>query len=210
MLRGKCRYCHKPISAQYPIVELAVTAYFIGSYLLWPFELSGIHAWIDFGLWLAAGVGLAILFVYDLRWYLLPDKVVWPLVVLGVVDFINQAIWQQWGIGTVAAEAALAIIAIAGVYYVLHLVSKGKWVGFGDVKLGLFMGLALGWKAAIICLLAANVIGCLIIIPGLLTGRLKRDSKIPFGPLLIGGFVVAGLFGNQIFDWYTQLTLLAS
>mgnify|MGYP001174149131 CR=1 FL=1 len=201
-LGGKCRYCRKPISVQYPIVELAVMAYFVLSYLLWPIALDTTYAWIDFGLWLSYGVGLAILFVYDLKWYLLPDKVVWPLVALGMVNFVNTGLWHQWSLGQFFAEFILAVGVIAGVYYVLYFISKGKWVGFGDVKLGLFMGLALGWQAGLVALLLANVIGCLIVIPGLALGKLKRDSRIPFGPLLIAGFVLAGIWGHQLFDWY--------
>lgn len=203
-LRGKCRYCKKPISAQYPIVEAAVMLYFVGSYLLWPVALDSVYAWIDFGLWLSYGAGLAILFVYDLRWYLLPDKVVWPLVALGATDFINMALWQQWSLGQFVAELTLSVMVIAGVYYALYFLSKGKWVGFGDVKLGLFMGLALGWQAGAVCLLAANVLGCLIILPGLVSGKLKRDSRIPFGPFLIAGFVIAGIWGRQLFEWYVS------
>lgn len=201
-LRGKCRYCHKPISAQYPIVELAVMAYFVLSYLLWPMMLDSTSAWIDFGLWLSYGVGLAILFVYDLKWYLLPDKVVWPLVALGMIDFINTGLWRQWSLPQFLSEFVLAVLVIAGVYYLLYIMSKGKWVGFGDVKLGLFMGLALGWQAGLVALLLANVVGCLVVIPGLALGKLKRDSRIPFGPFLIIGFVLAGLYGQQLFSWY--------
>lgn len=201
MLRGKCRYCKKPISVQYPLVEAALTLYFVGSYLVWPSELISVYAWIDFGLWLSYGVGLAILFVYDLRWYLLPDKVVWPLVVLGAADFINTSLWQGWtGVGFLAG-LALAVLAIAGFYYVLHAVSGGKWIGFGDVKLGLFMGLALGWPLALLCLFLANFIGCLVIIPGLVSGRLKPDSRIPFGPFLIVAFILTGLWGNALMAW---------
>ena len=203
MLGGKCRYCHRKIEDS-PITELAVLAYFVISYLVWPTELAGVHAWLDFGLWLSYGVGLAILFVYDLKWYLLPDKVVWPLVVLGAVDFINTALWRQWSLPQFITELTLSLMAIAGVYYALHLFSKGQWVGFGDVKLGLFMGLALGWQAGLVCLLLANVIGCLVVVPGLLVGKLKRDSRIPFGPFLIAGFVVAGIWGHELFSWYAS------
>lgn len=202
MLGGKCRYCKKPISSQYPLVELAVMLYFVLSYLLWPVALDTPYAWIDFGLWLSYGVGLAILFVYDLKWYLLPDKVVWPLVALGGVDFINNALWHHWSPLQFITELTFAVMVIAGVYYVLYFISKGKWIGFGDVKLGLFMGLALGWQAGLVALLLANVIGCVIVIPGLALGKLRRDSRIPFGPLLIIGFVLAGIWGRQLFEGY--------
>jgi len=204
MLRGKCRYCHKKIDDN-PLVELSVGVYLVASYLLWPAMLNSNYAVFDFGLWLLYGVGLAILFMYDLRWYLLPDRVVWPLVVLGTVDFIARGVSEHLSMQQFFTEAGLALLVISGLYYMLYLVSKGKWVGFGDVKLGIFMGLALGWQMGLLTLFLANLIGCLVIIPGLLSGKLKRDSQVPFGPLLIVGFVIAGLWGQRLIDWYMNL-----
>jgi len=208
-LGGKCRYCRRAISVQYPVVELAVMLYFIVSYLVWPHELTSAYAWIDFSLWLSYGVGLAILFVYDLKWYTLPDKVVWPLVALGALDFVNRGLWLGWTPLQFVIELVPALLAIAGFYYVLHVFSKGAWIGFGDVKLGIFMGLALGWQSALLCLFLANVIGCLTIIPGLATGKLKHDSRIPFGPFLIIGFIIAGLWSEQLIAWASQFFSIA-
>jgi prepilin signal peptidase PulO-like enzyme (type II secretory pathway) len=203
-LRGKCRYCHKKIDDN-PLVELAVGVYFVASYLLWPVMLNSTYAWFDFSLWLLYGVGLAILFVYDLRWYLLPDRVVWPLVVLGAIDFIVRGITQHLNPMQFLAEAVFALLVISGLYYLLHVVSKGKWVGLGDVKLGIFMGLVLGWQMGLVALLLANLLGCIVVIPGLISGKLRRDSQVPFGPFLITAFVITGLFGQQLLDWYLNL-----
>jgi prepilin signal peptidase PulO-like enzyme (type II secretory pathway) len=206
MLRGKCRYCGKKIDDS-PLVELGVGAYFILSYLLWPVALDSTYAWFDFSLWLAYGVGLAILFVYDLKWYLLPDRVVWPLVALGTIDFIARCIQQNLTLGQFFAEAVLALTVITGLYGILHILSRGKWVGLGDVKLGAFMGLALGWQVAAVSVFLANMIGCLVVLPGLILGKLKRDSQVPFGPFLIAGFVITGILGQQLLDWYLNLFL---
>lgn len=201
MLCGKCRYCGKKIEDS-PLVELSVAAYFVGSYLLWPVALDTNYAIFDFALWLSYGVGLAILFVYDLKWYLLPDRVVWPLVALSVVDFVAHGLRIGYTPAQFATEAALALAVVSGFYGALYVVSKGSWVGFGDVKLGAFMGLVLGWQAAIISVMLANVIGFLVLLPGLITGKLKRNAQIPFGPFLILGFILAGIFGQRLFDWY--------
>ena len=197
-LRGKCRYCKKPISAQYPIVESIVALYFVGSYLVWPATLDTTYAIFDFCLWLIYGVALAVLFVYDLKWQLLPDRVVKPLIALGAVDFVARAFNEQWSFERFFAELLLALLAICGLYWVLHAVSKGAWVGFGDVKLGAFMGLALGWQNALLALFLANLIGILVILPGLMTKKLSRKSRVPFGPFLIVAFVIAGLWGDDI------------
>lgn len=206
MLRGRCRYCHKKIEDS-PLVELAVAAYFVSSYLLWPVALNTNYAVFDFALWLVYGVGLAILFTYDLKWYLLPDKVVWPLVGIGAIDFIARVLYLGYSPVQIAVELGLSLVVVAGFYYVLHILSRGKWVGLGDVKLGIFIGLALGWQAALVSLFLANVIGCLVVIPGLLLGKLRRNSQVPFGPFLIAGFVIAGLYGQQLLDWYLGLFL---
>ena len=202
VLKGKCRYCKKPISPQYPLVEAVVAIFFVGSYLVWPYILDSTYAWFDFGLWLVYGVALAVLFVYDLRWQLLPDRVVKPLIALGAVDFIARAFHEQWPFQRFFGELILALLAICGLYWVLHAVSKGAWVGFGDVKLGAFMGLALGWQNALLALFLANLIGVLVILPGLLTKKLSRKSRLPFGPFLIAAFIIAGLWGVEISRLY--------
>ena len=203
-LRGKCRYCKKPISPQYPLVEAVVALYFVGSYLVWPVALGNTYHVFEFILWLVYGVALAILFVYDLRWQILPDRLVKPLIALGSIQFVARAFNEQWTFERFFAELLLALLAIAGLYWVLHTVSKGAWVGYGDVKLGVFMGLVLGWENALFALFAANLIGVLFILPGLATGKLSRKSKVPFGPFLILAFVLAGLFGDTITRVYFE------
>jgi leader peptidase (prepilin peptidase)/N-methyltransferase len=82
------------------------------------------------------------------------------------------------------------------------------WIGFGDVKLCLGLALLLAdWRLAFIALFAANLIGSLAVLPGLMMKKLKGNSHVPFGPLLIAGFLVAGLFGIHILDWYQHLIL---
>jgi prepilin signal peptidase PulO-like enzyme (type II secretory pathway) len=207
-LRGRCRYCGKNIGVGTLAYELAVGAYFVLSYLLWPFPLIEWYQITDFVIWLAYGVGVTILFAYDLKWYLLPDKVVFPLIALGAVDaIIRLATTPGMTFFNALFELAAGVAAIAGFYWLLYTFSKGKWVGFGDVKLGIFLGLALGWQLALVCLFAANLLGTLLVLPGLLTGKLKRTTRIPFGPLLIAGFVIAGLFGEYILNWYFGLLL---
>lgn len=202
-LQGKCRYCKKKIALQYPLVEIAVATYFVASYLLWPQDLNSWHAIVQFILWLSYGVGLAILFVYDLRWYLLPDRIVFPLVVLGAISaLIRVTATNEGGVLGAFIDLTLSLLAVGGFYGALYFASKGRWVGFGDVKFGVFMGLALGWQQALVAVMVANLIGFLVILPGLLTKKLTRTSRIPFGPFLIGGFIIAGLFGWSIIRWY--------
>ncbi len=203
-LMGRCRYCRKPIAWQYPLVEVAVGLYFVVSYLYWPYPLIGPAGWTVFGIWLMFGPLLAILFVYDLRWYLLPDKIMWPLIFLAAVSFGLRMGWPSGGfsLSGFLAELAASLAVVGGLYWALYLFSRGRWIGLGDVKLGLFIGLALGWQGGLVALMLANLAGFLVVLPGLLFRKLTMTTKVPFGPFLITGFLVAGLFGEWLIDWY--------
>lgn len=203
-LGGKCRYCKQRIGAFEPLVELATAAFFAGSYLLWPEPLQTSAAIIHLSLWLLAGVMLVILFVYDLRWFLLPDVVVFPLIGLGLIEAALRVVESpRAGAQLVSVIGAVAILS--GLYYGLWLVSRGRWVGFGDVKLGLALALLIGdWRLAFVALFSANLIGCLVVIPGMLAGKISRMTRVPFGPLLIAGAVIVVLGGPIIIEWYLR------
>lgn len=205
-LRGKCRKCHKSISPQYPLVELAVAAFFVASLAFWPYGFDSINHLLQFGIWLLAGVGLAILFVYDIRWLLLPDRVVWLLVVLGGGMTILRGL-EATSVSNFIFDLFGSLLILSGFYLLLFIISAGKWVGFGDIKLGLALALLLcNWQLALLTFFLANLIGTLFFAPALATGKIKRSTHIPFGPFLIIGFLIAGLFGQSIIDWYIGLT----
>ncbi len=202
VLRGKCRNCRKPIGYLEPLIELGVAAFFVLSYMLWPYSLSTPFEIGRLIIWLASGVGLAILFIYDLKWFLLPDKVNLTLIGLGVLSSIFVLINSEDLVSTLGSIGG-AVIVLSGIYFVLYKISKGKWIGFGDIKLGLALALLLAdFRLAFLALFAANLIGCLIVIPQMIAGKLKRDSHVPFGPLLIAGTVVAQLAGLYLVEWY--------
>lgn len=200
--RGKCRYCKRFIGLFEPAIEVGMALLFVVSYALWPESLTLMHEVITFGLWLIAGVLLVILFAYDLKWFLLPNQVVFPLIgVAGLIALIN--LFTSPNILESILSLAISIGILSGLYLLLWLVSKGTWIGFGDVKLGLALALLLGqWQLAFLALFLANIIGCLIVLPGMLRGKITRKTHVPFGPLLISGAVIAMLFGHSIINWY--------
>lgn len=194
-LGGKCRKCRKPIGYLEPMIELGVMLFFVLSFLFWPNPLTNYTSIAVFGLWLLAGVGLAILFVYDMKWFILPDVVNFAVVGVGAINAI-LILFSSQDLVRSALNIAGSVFVLFGIYLILYLVSKGRWIGFGDVKLGLGLGLILAdWKLAFIALFAANLIGCILVVPLMIIGKLKRDSKVPFGPMLIAGYVISGLFG---------------
>lgn len=197
-LRGKCRYCHTKIGWFEPLMELGVALFFVLSYVLWPAPIDSALETFSFILWLIAGIMLAILFAYDLKWFLLPDLIAYPLIAIGVI-VAGLEVATSSNVLTALIDVALSVTILSGLYYVLHKVSKGQWIGFGDVKLGLALGLLLAdWHLAFIALFTANLIGCLIVIPGMLAGKLTRTSRVPFGPLLILGAVLAMWYGPSL------------
>ena len=206
-LRGKCRYCHKPIGVSALLLELGLGLAFAVSFAIWP------YGWAALGLalfvtWLVSLVLLAILFVYDVRHSLLPDVVVWPLTAVGVIGFglvmqLQGVPYLQWPL-----EAFLALLPVSGVYWLLHALSRGRWIGFGDVKLGLFMGLMLGWQGGLLALLLANYLGFFWILPSLVRGRLDRSSRMPFGPFLIAATFIVFLWGRTLIQWLMDFLMI--
>lgn len=207
LLRGRCRKCHNRIGHLEPLIEIGVMTFFVLSFMFWPYQLGNLLQISQFIIWLAAGVGLAILFAYDVKWYILPDKISFSVIGLGLISSIISIILAQDRLETVLSIFG-AICILSGIYLVLYLVSKGKWIGFGDIKLGLGLALLLAdWKLAFVAIFAANLIGCLIVAPFLVSGKLKRNSHVPFGPLLIVGFAVAGLAGSYLVNLYLSVLL---
>jgi prepilin signal peptidase PulO-like enzyme (type II secretory pathway) len=204
-LGGKCRKCRKPIGYFEPVMELGMATFFVLSYAFWPYTLNSNIEITRLVIWLISGVGLGILFAYDRKWSILPDSVNYIVIGLGAITSLLVFIGstdKAYALFSIFGSVAI----LSGLYLAIYVASKGMWIGFGDVKLGLGLGLLLAdWKLAFIALFAANLIGSLAVLPGLLSKKLKGNSHVPFGPLLIAGFMVAGLIGSYILNWYQQL-----
>lgn len=206
-LGGRCRYCRKPIGVSALLLEVGLGLAFAGSFAVWPYGWSVLGIAL-FVVWLTALVLLAILFVYDVRHSLLPDVLIWPLAGLGVIGFVLLMLLQavpyiQWPL-----EAFLALLPVSGVYWLLHAVSSGRWIGFGDVKLGIFMGLILGWQGGLLALLTANYLGFFWILPSLLRGKLDRSARMPFGPFLIVATFIVFLWGEALVGWLKDFLMI--
>jgi leader peptidase (prepilin peptidase)/N-methyltransferase len=208
LLKGRCRYCDKPISPQYPIVELAAGLIFGLSYLFWPYELQSGGQWLLLATWLAAAVGLLALAVYDLRWMLLPNKIIYPTLLVAVAGRLGYiAAFEKRPLHAILLWAVSVAIA-AGVFFVLFMLSDGKWIGYGDVRLGLITGTLLADpQKSLAMIFIASFIGTLVILPGLAAGKKTMASKLPYGPFLIAATAIIVVFGNALLDWYKGLIL---
>jgi len=207
---GKCRYCKKKIGWFEPLIEIGMAALLVLLYVMWPVASPG-GTLVELILWIVVMVMLVILFVYDLKWFLLPNVIVFPLLAFSVVIAIVHVLSMTDTMGAfLSLLGSLAILG--GLYAALYYFSyfrygeEKTWVGFGDVKLGVALGLLLGdWKLAFLAVFLANLIGVIAVLPSLLSRKLSMKAHIPFGPLLILGFLIAFFFGSYVLDWYMHL-----
>src|SRR5438132_1586903 len=92
-LKGRCRYCKRPISIQYPLVELATAAVFSLSYVWWPVSLAGNGQRLLLATWLVCSVGLMALLAYDFKWLLLPNRFIYPSLAVALVGRLGYIIF---------------------------------------------------------------------------------------------------------------------
>jgi len=199
ILKGKCRYCQKIISWQYPLVELAA-----GILFLLPLigRDSILTSWPDlFFYWIFTSF-LIIIFVYDLKHYIIPDKIIYPAIVLAFLYNIHQlSIDNQ----QLVINNFLAALGAAAFFLIVFLASQGKWVGMGDAKLAFLMGLILGFPNILVALFLAFFLGAIIGIGLVISGKRTLKSEVPFGPFLVTGTFLALFFGKEIINWYLNL-----
>lgn len=202
-LRGRCRYCKKTIDDS-PLVEIALAVVFLLSYLFWPVSLNGPGELVLFIGWLITAVGLTALATYDLRWMILPNKILYPTLVVALATQLIY--WLAYSPAKTAFIVNwLAAVAVAsGIYLAMFIISQGRWIGFGDVRLGLVTGTVLHRPSlALLMIFFASVIGLLAVVPQLLTGKKQLTSRLPYGPCLILATLVCVLFGEQLINFYT-------
>ncbi len=188
-LRGRCRYCKKRISRQYPLVEL-----FVGIIFVLVFRYFGLG---EFFFLLLSSCFLVIIFVFDLKRYIIPDRIIYPAVLIAFFYrlFFDYGSWHYFLSGLGAGFFFLLIV----------LVSKGKWMGVGDIKLALFMGFLLGYPNILTALFLAFLIGAIIGVGLVLAKKKGMKSEVPFGPFLVLGTFLALFWGPLIIEWYWNL-----
>jgi prepilin signal peptidase PulO-like enzyme (type II secretory pathway) len=207
MLKGRCRYCHNKIGWQEPLVELASGLAFSFSYFYWPYKFNS-EGKILFAFWLVILSLFIILILFDLRWRILPNKIVAVLTAVVAAQVLVKLIFYSGGANTLV-NAFWGVVFISGLFYLLYRLSNGRWIGGGDVKLGVALGLLVGGPAeAILVVFGASLLGTVISVPLMALNKLKRTSMIAFGPLLITATTVCYFFGSDIINWYKNLVLI--
>ena len=178
-MKGRSICCSKKISLRYPLIELMSM---VGAvYFFSAFPISS--AFVYYFLFL---ISLTI-FVIDLEHQIIPDELSWSFLVLVLILFIIFNFYSNLNI----YANLFAGFLYAFFLLFIHLVTKGRGMGLGDVKLALGMGTLLGLYKGMIWIFASFLTGGVVASILLLTGRAKLKQKIAFGPFLIIGFWIA-------------------
>jgi prepilin signal peptidase PulO-like enzyme (type II secretory pathway) len=197
LLKGKCHYCRKKISWQYPLVELACTIFFSLGYFKYLSQVYTEAAVINYAVYLIFCCFLTIIFVYDWKYYLILDKVSLPAFFCAFI--IN------YFLGRPALNLLLASLFVGGFFLLQYVLSKGKWIGGGDIRLGLVMGAMLGWPMVLTALFLSYVTGAVFAIILVALKKKQWNSQIPFGTFLALATVVTLLYGEALTSWYLSL-----
>lgn len=186
-LRGRCRYCRKPISLQYPLVELAAALL-----LTLLFVFDGLS--LRFAVHAVNGLFLLVLFVFDLRYREVPDEISLPACGLALLGNLLL------GVPLVSLLLGGALgLTFFGLQFVI---SKGRWIGDGDIRLGLLAGFSLGLPRTIVALVVAYLVGAVIGLWLLGTRRARLTSHLPFGTMLTAAIFLSSFAGSRLIEWY--------
>ncbi|MBI2029453.1 prepilin peptidase [Candidatus Gottesmanbacteria bacterium] len=182
MLGGKCRFCHRKISIQYPIVELTTAFAFLGIYTAgFPHT---VFLMVVFSLFLA-------IVIADWKYLIIPNSLVFALISISLL--FNIVYSPQ-----LLMNRLLTSIGAFAFLWIIYTLTRGKGMGFGDVKFSLVMGLLLGYPQIIIAFYIAFLTGAGVGIILLLLHKAKFGQHIPFGPFLVLATIVTFIWEKQL------------
>lgn len=226
LLKAKCRYCGKKISWQYPLVEFLTGFFFVlithnqlltnqKQRLFFPTRefFDPVENWLGFFslslisliiLLLIYSI-LIVIFFQDLKYQIISD---WLQAFFFIFAFLYQIIniQSQFTHCNLFCFSRLLIdYFFAGIFVMLpilflHLITRGRGMGFGDVKLSFTIGFFLGLKNGLIALYISFIFGGIVSIMLILLGRKRLKSKIAFGPFLVIGIILVWWFGEEILN----------
>lgn len=185
VLGGRCRQCKAKISVQYPIIEaLNGVLYLI---VFWRFGVS-----IETVLYCLMASALLALSVIDFRTFEIPVGFNILIAVLGLVRVLTDL--SNW------SEYAIGFFSVSVVLYIIYMLTKGRGIGGGDIKLMAASGLLLGWQ----CNILAFLLGCMIgsVIHVLRMRLTKAEHVLAMGPYLSIGIFISALWGADMISWY--------
>jgi prepilin signal peptidase PulO-like enzyme (type II secretory pathway) len=193
-LEGRCRTCKNPIPWWYPLSELLGGILGAGTIA---FSLAKNFDGLTIALYVVLVSLLLALALHDALYRTLPLLLIGIGTVAGIilVFWLNQPLWG----------ALLSGGAVAGFFLLQYLISRGRWIGSGDIPLGFMVGILLGWPHTLIGLWFTYVLGALIGLFLILCGRAKYAQQLPLGSFLALGTLIVLFAGNPISSWFSHL-----
>ena len=218
VLHGKCRDCKKYISWEYPLIELmtgvlfaGVAMKFFGSPLLGISPIIsgsiGANIIVDMSFLLFAVCYLVIIFWHDYDYMLIPDAVVYPAIFVTFFFQVYKYIQSPFSVASFRSPLTGAIVAALGAalfFFALIWISKGKWIGGGDVKLGFLAGLIVGWPKILFVFFLTYFIGSVVSLALIALKKKTWKSQIPFGPFMVAAILIVLFFSDQIQFWASR------
>jgi leader peptidase (prepilin peptidase) / N-methyltransferase len=207
VLRGKCRDCKKPIAIIHPVVEFLTGSLFVwwywGGTFFFKLTEQPFH-YIQPLFWLSVGILLLIIFFADALYSIIPDEAVG---VLTLFTFLYRLALTLSGEMQPAdfVKTLIGAVVCGGFFWSLWYFTKGRGMGFGDVKFAVPLALLLGWPNMLIGVFGSFMIGSVVAIILLLSKKKKLKQTVPFGPFMVASLVLTLLWGDQILRWYVSL-----
>ncbi|MBD5533311.1 MAG: prepilin peptidase [Lachnospiraceae bacterium] len=187
-LGGKCRKCKQKLSVQYPLIEALNGVLYVVV-----FYVNGVN--VDSLLYCLLTSALLVLSIIDFRTYEIPFGINLFILALGLIHLVlHLDDWLDWGIGFLAVSAFL---------YILYLLSRGRAIGGGDIKLMAVCGLLLGWQKILLGFVLGCMLGSVIHLTRMKVS--KADHVLAMGPYLAAGVWIALLWGENLISWYIKL-----
>ncbi len=187
VLKGKCRKCQSRISGLYPAMELVTGMLFVMAPILLGWRMELLVSWALISL-------LVIIFVSDIVYMLIPNKILLFFTVLFIILRIFLPLDPWW-------DAFAGVLVGFLIPFFIAVISKGG-MGGGDIKLFTLIGLAIGVKGVLLAFMFSTLVGAAFGVVGLAAGLVKRGEPMPFGPFIAMGAWAAYFFGQDVLDWY--------
>jgi len=197
LLRAHCRNCNEPISWRYPLVELVSGLLFLAVFAKVGFQWTA-----ELLPYLFMVTVLIIVSAIDLQQQIIPNKVMYPSIVVALAAM--GAVSLVRGDYHIITDSLIGFAVIAVPWALLAMVFP-RGFGMGDAKLAAFTGIILGWRSEVVGFFIGILLGAIISVILMAAGKKSRKSRIPFGPFLAAGALIALFWGQAIWDAYLKL-----
>ena len=196
---GRCRACGKPLCWQYLFAELSLGLFFALAWSRAAVDLSAVSVQNFWPLLIVGRDWLMLCFLAFIFWYDYRQKLILDVcVVLGAALAISFNIF----LGIIWWRILLGAAVLAGFFALQYIISRGRWIGLGDVKLGVFLGCLVAWPSALALLFIAYLVGAAVSLILLWRHRATAKTALAFGPFLTLAAAVTLLYGQDLVQWY--------